>query len=160
MDALRRIVRALRVSARAAERDHGVSGAQLFVLQQLEDAPASSLRELAQRTATDQSSVSVVVARLVERGLVARQVARADARRSEIAITGAGRALIRRAPEAAPGRLLDAMTSLPVRVRRPLTRGLVQLATALEASGAAPPMFFEEETARARPARRRRSDAR
>ena len=35
MDALRRVVRALRVSARAAERRFGISGAQLFVLEKL-----------------------------------------------------------------------------------------------------------------------------
>src|SRR4051812_12400160 len=35
MDSIRRIVRLLRVSARASERLVGISGAQLFVLQQL-----------------------------------------------------------------------------------------------------------------------------
>ena len=35
MNGIRRIVRALRLSSRAAEKALGVSGAQLFVLQQL-----------------------------------------------------------------------------------------------------------------------------
>lgn len=155
MDALRRIVRVLRVSGTAAERDHGVSGAQLFVLQQLEEMPATSLRELAARTATDQSSVSVVVRRLVARGLVGRKAARGDARRAELAITAAGRTLVRRAPAAAPGRLRDALIALPVRVRTPLTRGLTMLAARLEDGTAAPPMFFEDGASR-----RRRSRAR
>src|ERR1019366_5949434 len=64
MDALRRVVRDLRLSARDAERSAGISGAQLFVLQSLAEEPASSLNVLADRTLTDQSSVSVVVNRL------------------------------------------------------------------------------------------------
>ena len=40
MNAVRRIVRALRVSSRASEKALGVSGAQLFVLQQLAESAA------------------------------------------------------------------------------------------------------------------------
>jgi DNA-binding MarR family transcriptional regulator len=156
MDALRRIVRVLRVSGRAAERDRAISGAQLFVLQQLEESPAASLRELAIRTATDQSSVSVVVSRLVARGLVSRKTGRGDARRAELAITAAGRALTRRSPASAPGRLRDELLALPARVRAPLARGLTMLAARLEDAHGAPPMFFEESPTR----RRRMSNAR
>ncbi len=86
MNAIRRIVRVLRLSSRAAEKALGVSGAQLFVLQQLADGAASaapSIAQLADMTATDPSSVSVVVSRLVARGLAARRSSRADARRAE-----------------------------------------------------------------------------
>src|SRR5215470_9599078 len=81
MDALRRIVRGLRLTARDAERSAGISGAQLFVLQSLAEERASSLNDLADRTLTDQSSVSVVVKRLADRKLVARKAAADDARR-------------------------------------------------------------------------------
>src|SRR5690348_4180204 len=76
--ALRRIVLAVRLSARRAERELGLSGAQLFVLQQLGASPVHSLNELAERTRTHQSSVSVVVRRLVARGLVTRTRATDD----------------------------------------------------------------------------------
>src|SRR5260221_224334 len=55
IDALRRIVRALRVSARAAEKRLGISAPQLFVLQQLADHARLSIGELARPTATAQS---------------------------------------------------------------------------------------------------------
>ena len=74
LDAIRRIVRLLRQSARAAERRTGMSAAQLFVLQQLRSAGgALTPGELAERTLTHQSSVSVVARRLVDGGLVKRQ---------------------------------------------------------------------------------------
>src|SRR4051812_30916919 len=87
MNAVRSIVRAQRISTRAIELKMGISLAQLFVLQQLAERPAESLNELAERTATLQSSVSVVVRRLVERGLVSRTASAADKRRIEIAVT-------------------------------------------------------------------------
>src|SRR5690242_17929796 len=98
MNAVRSIVRAFRVNTRAIELKMGISLAQLFVLQQLTERPADSLNELAERTATHQSSVSVVVRRLVERGLVSRTASAADKRRIEIDLTPAGRALLADAP--------------------------------------------------------------
>ncbi|HWB54702.1 MAG TPA: helix-turn-helix domain-containing protein, partial [Tepidisphaeraceae bacterium] len=71
LDEIRRLVRFLRVSARAAEKYLGISGAQLFILQTLDqsDGPLS-VNELAERTRTHQSSVSVVVQKLVNQKLV------------------------------------------------------------------------------------------
>src|ERR1043165_677145 len=98
MNAVRSIVRAQRINTRAIELKMGISLAQLFVLQQLAQRPAESLNDLAERTATHQSSVSVVVRRLVDRGLVTRTSSAADKRRIEIAVTPAGRALLDGAP--------------------------------------------------------------
>ena len=87
MNAVRSIVRALRINTRAIELKMGISLAQLFVLQQLAERAADSLNDLAERTATHQSSVSVVVRRLVERGYVTRTSSSADKRRIEIGLT-------------------------------------------------------------------------
>src|SRR5690242_18734557 len=99
LEALRRIVRFLRVSSRASESKAGVSTAQLFVLSQLEASPAPSIRALAERTMTDPSSVSVVVAKLEELGLVSRGSDAKDRRRAELALTPRGRKALARAPE-------------------------------------------------------------
>src|SRR6188508_2107958 len=64
LDAVRRIVRDLHESSRASEKQVGLSGAQLFVLQTLAQSPGASLNDLAARTHTHQSSVSTVVAKL------------------------------------------------------------------------------------------------
>src|SRR5436309_398434 len=98
MNAVRSIVRAQRISTRAIELKMGISLAQLFVLEQLAHRPAESLNELAERTATHQSSVSVVVRRLVDRGLVSRTASPVDKRRIEIAVTTEGRTLLVGAP--------------------------------------------------------------
>src|SRR3978361_1998981 len=80
LNSLRHIVRSLRVASRTAQARVGLSGAQLFVLQCLARQSPCSINDLAARTATDQSSVSVVVSRLVARGHVLRTPSEADRR--------------------------------------------------------------------------------
>jgi DNA-binding MarR family transcriptional regulator len=146
LDGIRLIVRALRESSRDAERAVGLSGAQLFVLQRLTGAPALSLNQLADRTLTHQSSVSVVVAKLARRGLVARTRAADDARRLEISLTAAGREVLGRAPAAAQDRLIAALAMLGPAARRSLAQDLGRLVDAMalpEDQQRNPPMFFE-----------------
>jgi DNA-binding MarR family transcriptional regulator len=143
LDSIRRIVRALRESSRKTERSVGLGAAQLFVLQRLAGAPPLSINELADRTLTHQSSVSVVVSRLVRGGLVARTRAAADGRRVAITLTPAGRALLERAPAAAQDRLIGALGLLGLPARRDLARHLGRLVEAMALPHHHPPMFFE-----------------
>jgi len=144
LDALRRIVRDLRLSSREAERDAGISGAQLFVLQALASGRAASLGELAARTHTDQSSVSVVVRRLTDRRLVARKASPRDARRVELSLTPAGQRMLARCPEPMQARMLAAIQRLAAPELAALTRGLGALVREMGLEGSAPEMFLEE----------------
>jgi DNA-binding MarR family transcriptional regulator len=111
VESIRAIVKSLRDSGRDAEQKLGVTSAQLYVLQELRESPAS-INELAARTYTHQSSVSMVVARLVENKLVTRTAARGDARKLSISLTTAGRNLLRRSPDAAQTRLIKALRGM------------------------------------------------
>ena len=150
MNAVRSIVRALRINTRAIEQKMGISLAQLFVLQQLAERPADSLNELAERTATHQSSVSVVVRRLVEGGLVTRTAAADDRRRVQIALTDAGRARLADAPTTVQIQLIDGLNTFTPEQRHDLAELLDRW---LAASGvdvaATPPMMFEDDVDRA-----------
>ena len=145
MDALRRVVRDLRLSARDAERSAGISGAQLFVLQSLVEEPASSLNELAERTLTDQSSASVVVKRLTDRTLVARKPSPIDARRIELSLTAAGKRLLARCPEPTQARLVRSLRRLSPGELSRLEVGLTALLREMRIENAPPRMFFDEE---------------
>jgi len=145
-DGLRRIVQVLRLSTLAIEKRHGVSGAQLFVLQQLVENGGVSLSELAARTRTDPSSVSVVVARLSRKGLVVAKRATDDRRRAVVTLSARGRKLLGKAPEPAQSRLVRALEALPRRDIATLGRALDHLATSLGASRKAPAMFFERSS--------------
>jgi DNA-binding MarR family transcriptional regulator len=140
---LRRIVRALRESSRAAERRLGVTGAQLFVLRALAGTQAGSLNELAARTHTHQSTVSVVVKRLAARRLVRRTTSPLDRRRIELSVTAHGRAVLERAPLAAQDVLIDGLDRLADEDRHALAVALRRLVTAMGLRAAPPTMFFE-----------------
>ena len=114
LDAIRRLVRHLRLADRAAQSELGISGAQLFVLTELGRTPSLSLNDLAARTRTDQSSVSVVVSRLVDAGLVTRDRAARDARRLVLNLTRNGRAMLQRAPSVAQERMLAVIDDLKI----------------------------------------------
>lgn len=144
LDNLRRIVRALRESSRAAERTVGVTSAQQFALQVIAARPAISLNELAEQTRTHQSTVSVVVTRLVEAKLVRRVPGQEDARRRELAVTTKGRALLESAPHVAQERLIAGVERLSTRQRTELRRSLDALVSAMGLGDEAPVMFFEK----------------
>ena len=146
MDAVRAVVRALRINTRAIELEIGISLAQLFVLQQVAQRPATSLNDLAERTATHQSSVSVVVRRLVERGLVTRRADSADKRRVQIALTPAGEKLLEGAPETIQVRLMSALEQLAPTERKELAALLTKWLDTAKISYASPPMMGEEDS--------------
>lgn len=145
MNAVRSIVRALRINTRAIELKMGISLAQLFVLQQLAERPASSLNELADRTATHQSSVSVVVRRLVERGLVSRTSAATDKRRIEIEVTPAGRDLLAGAPMTIQTQLMQALNRMSGDEQATLADLLERWLREAKIDLATPPMLGEDD---------------
>ena len=150
LEALRRIVQALRVTARDAELRHGLSAAQIFVLHLLARDGAASVNELAERSFTHQSSVSVVVARLAAAGLVVSHRSEADRRRAEIALSAPGRALLRRIPEPAQTGLVAAIERVPPDERRQLAHGLEALVREMGIDRGIAGMFFEDGATRSR----------
>jgi DNA-binding MarR family transcriptional regulator len=142
-NSLRRLVHALHNSSRDTERRLGVTGAQLFVLTQLRATPSISINALAERTMTHQSTVSVVVRRLVRRKLVKKVRSVDDARRVELTLTPAGIALLRRAPESVQVRLARAIESIEPTERQILARGLHHLVRTIGVDTGVTPMFFE-----------------
>lgn len=144
LDSIRRIVRLLRLSSREAEREVGLTGAQLFVLQKLAEAGVLSVNELAERTHTHQSSVSVVAQSLVDKRLVSRSKAADDGRRLELTLTPAARTLLRKAPGAAQDRLIDALKKLPAATRGQLAKSLAKLVDGAGLRDEDAPMIFED----------------
>jgi DNA-binding MarR family transcriptional regulator len=144
IDALRRVVRALRTSGGVAERRRGLSPAQIFVLQQLAAKPEQSVSELMQRTLTSQSSVSEVVARLVAQGMVTRRRASDDGRRAVLALTPRGRSVLRSAPRSAQGRLIAGLKLLTPTHRGRLAMLLEKWLAAAGIGRTPATMFFED----------------
>ncbi len=145
LNAVRRLVRVVRSIATEVERDTGLSTAQAFVLQLLAAASAGSMNELADRTATDQSSVSVVVSRLEEKGLAARRQSSTDARRTEVHITAKGRDLLAHQPQTVQGRLVRALRAMPQQSLVSLEHELQRLIATMGATDEPASLIFEDD---------------
>ena len=148
LDGVRRIVQALRESSRLAERRVGLTSAQLFVLQKLAESPAISVNELAAATHTHQSSVSVVVRRLAQQGLVRRTRSAVDGRSVTLTLSSRGERAAAQVPDLAQARLVDAVGRLTAARRRQLASTLGEVARTLAGHDGAPAMFFEDVRAR------------
>ncbi len=149
LDAFRNLVKALRLADRAGLKQHGLGSAQVFVLHELSRQSPLSINELADRTATDQSTVSVVVNKLVEKGFVTRSRSGEDGRRVELALTGRGRQILRKLPAPIQHSLIASVRRFPASRARSLADMLEQIVSQLGAVEEKPPMFFEESAAEA-----------
>ena len=145
LDCIRRLVRFLRINDRASQSQFGLSAAQLFVLHELGKTPSISLSELAQRTFTDQSSVSVVVTRLVSSGCITRDRDPADGRRLVLNLTRAGSATLQRAATAPQPLMLGAIERLGATDRKRFAELFARLIEELGESGAPAPMIEFDE---------------
>ncbi len=133
--AWRHLLHAVRRRERLAEQKTGLTGAQLFALRQLVTYPGVTIGELGRLTSTDASSISVVVSRLLDKGVAQRVRDPLDQRRWRLHATEAGVARLERAPDSADLLLADAIATLPAKSRSTLARQLEALAEAVEGTG-------------------------
>ena len=117
VNSIRRLLRLLRQRESGARIHGGLSAAQYAVLSELRGGNPVSLSELAEKTMTDQSSVSLVVGRLVKAGMIYRTRSRADRRRGLVTLAEIGRERIDHAPAAPNERIVAALDSLNARDR-------------------------------------------
>ena len=94
------------------ERQSGVTGAQLWALQELVEAPGLRVGELANRMALHQSTASNMVDRLETGGLIRKERTSADQRVVRLYLTDEGTSLLARAPSPARGVLPEALRLL------------------------------------------------
>jgi DNA-binding MarR family transcriptional regulator len=145
LNSIRHLVRALRLFDREAQAKHGISAAQMFVLHTLNEQDGISLNELAEKTATDQSSASVVVQRLVDAGHVSRTTRKDDRRHVELRLTAKGRGVVRKAPPPAQQKIIAAADSLPTRDRKIFATSLETFVQNFGVRGKQAPMLFEDD---------------
>ena len=147
MDSIRYIFRALRVASITSEKQMGLSAAQLFVLKKIEEKPGLSINELASRTTTHQSSVSVVVKKLEEQKLLQRKFSKDDSRKAMITLTTKGKRLLDKAPPIIQERMINSLQEMSPQETLQLSlhlQNFIQRAGLAEDGGPAP--MFEEKT--------------
>ena len=148
MDCIRHIFKALRVASSQFEKTMGLSAAQIFVLKKLKQEPGLSINDLAERTVTHQSSVSVVVKKLEEQRLVRRETSSQDSRKVVVFLTPEGTTKLGGIPPTVQEEMIEAlqkMTDEKTLALAQLMREFVGHA-GIAVNGSGAPMFGESSS--------------
>jgi DNA-binding MarR family transcriptional regulator len=160
LNSFRCLVKSLRLADRAGLKDHGLGASQLYVLHELKRESPLSINDLADRTATDQSTVSVVVAKLIDKGFVTRERSEQDGRRLDLTLTARGHRIANSLPAPIQQRIIDGVQRLSTARAKALADALREICDVLGIAEEHPPMLFSDEDGARRPNGRKKSSTR
>jgi DNA-binding MarR family transcriptional regulator len=141
---LRRIVKALHLYSQEVRGAYGLTGPQLWALKTLHRSGRLSVGALANALAVHQSSISLVLRRLEQRGLIRRIRGAGDRRVVHVELTRRGAATVAGTPEPAQGRLLHALDRMPAAQLETLRQAVDQLVAAMEVRDVKARFFFSD----------------
>ncbi len=98
---------------REIEKTCGVTGSQLWILQEIARRPDIGISDLADLLSIHQSTCSQLVDKLVVRNLVAKERSKEDQRRVGLRLTEEATAILKNAPGPAEGLLPEALHAMP-----------------------------------------------
>jgi DNA-binding MarR family transcriptional regulator len=133
LSTLRRIIRAIDLHEKELSRSSGLTLPQLLTLQTLQAEPLISTGVLAQRMNLAQATVTSILDRLENKGLVGRIRGTDDKRKVWVQLTEEGRARLLQAPNTLQGRFLGGFEELREWEQSMLIGSLELVATLLEA---------------------------
>ena len=127
LQSMRVVMRAAQRHSAQIEKQCGVSGAQLWVMQELFERPGLRMGELAARMSIHQTTASNLVDALVKKTYVRKARDQPDQRVVTLTLTAEGRAVIAGAPQPARGLLPSALAQLDAASLSQLNQGLSAL---------------------------------
>ena len=122
----------VRQQFRDVEQTCGVTGSQLWIMQEVGNSPGIGVSDLADRLSIHQSTCSQLVEKLVTRKLVIKERSREDQRRVGLRLTEMAARLIGKAPGPAEGILPEALATLPAATIQALNASLEKLIAQLQ----------------------------
>jgi DNA-binding MarR family transcriptional regulator len=128
------VLKKLRIVIRAAQRHSawietqcGVSGAQLWIMQELFDEPGLRVGEIASRLAVHQTTTSNLLDALEKRGFVVKTRDQKDQRAVRLSLSESGTNLLMAAPKPARGLLPQSLLQLDEAALAQLDAGMQAL---------------------------------
>lgn len=129
---LRIVIRAAQRHSSWIERKCGVSGAQLWIMQELHETPGLRVGEIAGQLAIHQTTMSNLLDTLEKRGYVVKTRDPEDQRVVKLALSKKGANLLAEAPKPARGLLPEALRKMTSEQRLQLDQGLQGLIDSID----------------------------
>lgn len=155
MNAFRALVRELRSLDRDVFRKYGLGSAQIFVLHCLAKHEPLSVNDLAEKALSDQSTISLIVSKLVARELVDSRRSESDARRAELRLTKRGRAVVAKLPLIFQENFIGSLERMPPARLKMLASTLSELLELMNVDASHPPLLLVDEAPRRKSAARK-----
>ncbi len=133
--AIRQIHRAIDLHSRKLIQEHGLTVPQLLVLKEALRHPGSSVGRLAERVQLSQGTVTQILTRLEQRGMLLRTRSDEDRRRVVVTVTPLGVSVLDRAPMPLHDRFLHSFDSLEEWEQTFLLSALQRVARMMGAGG-------------------------
>jgi DNA-binding MarR family transcriptional regulator len=130
--AIRRLIRAVDLHSRALVASHGLTGPQALILKALHNGSLTA-GELAIRISLSQGTVTDILNRLEQRGLVKRIRDTVDRRRVHVEATDTGLALLQKSPPLLQERFAQRLDNLQEWEQTQLLASLQRLAAMMDA---------------------------
>lgn len=126
----------VRQQFREIEQTCGVTGSQMWILQEVANMPGIGVSELADRLSIHQSTGSQLVEKLVARRLITKERSKEDQRRVGLKVTDEASKLLINAPGPAEGILPEALQTMPEEALLALDNSLIEVIGQLRISDA------------------------
>lgn len=117
----------VRQQFREIEQTCGVTGSQLWILQEVGKTPGIGVSELADRLSIHQSTGSQLVEKLANRGLINKERSKEDQRRVGLWVSEEASNLLKNAPGPAEGILPEALQTLSAPALLSLDNSLLEV---------------------------------
>lgn len=133
ISAMRRLIRATDLDSKQLARQTNLTTSQLLVLELLAEASPQTVGSMAERVGLAQATVTSLLDRLEERGLIRRERSDTDRRQVNVELTEEGRSLERQTPAALQTRFLSNFASLQEWEKTMILSALQRIAELMEA---------------------------
>lgn len=112
---------------REIEQTCGITGSQLWILQEVSKSPDIGISDLAEHMSIHQSTCSQLVEKLVARGLLVKERSKEDQRRVGLCLTTEAAEMLKIAPSPSEGVLPEALQALPESALLALEKSLMEV---------------------------------
>jgi DNA-binding MarR family transcriptional regulator len=130
---LRIVIRAAQRHSAWIEKHCGVSGTQLWIMQEIHESPGIRVGDIARKLAVHQTTVSNLLDALGKLGLVVKNRDPGDQRVVRLSLSAPGGELLMRAPKPARGLLPEALHKMSEEELAQLNQGLLGLLNKIDA---------------------------
>ncbi len=130
--AIRRVIRAVDQHSRTLIHSHGLTGPQALILKALEEGRLTA-GKLARRVSMSQGTVTDILIRMEQRGLIQRIPDQQDRRRVQVEVTAEGMVLLDTSPPLLQERFIQRFNDLQGWEQTQLLSSLQRLATLMDA---------------------------